>query len=307
MFHVSDRRALQDYFVATSVEEALGYLMAHRREARVVAGGTVLMPQVQRGECAVCRLVDVSHVASMRRVALQGIHLVIGGAASLAKLARHELVRDSAPLLFEAAEQMGTPQVRRLATLGGNVASAVGNSDGSVALIALGAEAEIANPTGSQWLPVDSLFVRSGLSRVDSTAEILSALRFRPLGPRQQGSAIERLTPLAPRHRSSLVLALVLSLSDAEEAVIDWASAAAGAARGVPSRLAPVEQALQGLTIGDQSRDLFSTMIAGWALGQELDPSAGSEDALRALAAHAFQRAVDRALGSQHAVAPSGD
>ena len=76
-------RVLFDYYAASSVEEAVSYLGAHQGEARVVSGGTELLPQVQRGELAAGHLVDVSQIAALRRVAVGADQVVIGGAAPL--------------------------------------------------------------------------------------------------------------------------------------------------------------------------------------------------------------------------------
>ena len=168
---------LADYFMASSIEEALAYLMAHHGKAQLVAGGTLLMPQMQRGECIARQLVDISRVSAMKRVTMDGDRLVIGGAVTLASLADSDLVRAHAPLLYQAARAIATPKVRYLATLAGNVIAAEGSAQGALALVALDAEAQITNTTGSQWLPVESLFVRAGLSRVDSTSEIATLIR----------------------------------------------------------------------------------------------------------------------------------
>ena len=154
------RPALRDYYVAASVEDALSYLSAHHGEAQLLGGGTLLMPLVQRGQSMATRLVDISGIGSLRRIVAKDDYIRIGGAATLAVILESKVVRFQAPLLYEAAAAMGTPQVRHLATLAGNLVSAEGNAECLVALVALEADAEITNLTGNQWLPVSTLLAR---------------------------------------------------------------------------------------------------------------------------------------------------
>jgi organic radical activating enzyme len=198
-----NKRALKGYYMASSVEGALAYLATHRGKAQLVAGGTELMPFVLRGECRISYLVDISRIRAMKRLSQDSQDLQIGGATTMSTLLESDLVRLHAPLLYESARHLGTPKVRHLATVAGNVVSAEGNADCAVALLALDAETEITNLTGAQWLPLASLFVRPGVSRVNSTSEIMTSLRFHILSS-GQGEALERMAPSSPTHRSPL-------------------------------------------------------------------------------------------------------
>jgi len=234
-----NKRALKGYYMAPSVEGALAYLATHRGKAQLVAGGTELMPLVLRGESRISYLVDISRIRAMKRLSQDGQDLQIGGATTMTALLGSDLVRLHAPLLYESARHLGTPKVRHLATVAGNVVSAEGNADCAVALLALDAEAEITNLTGAQWLPLASLFVRPGVSRVNSTSEIMTSLKFHILSPGQGEAlcraltALERMAPPSPTHRSPVILALRVSL-DGDGQHIDWVSVALGLAQDVP-------------------------------------------------------------------------
>ena len=298
----STRRALHDYYFASSAQEALAYLIAHHGEAQLVGGGTALMPQVQRGECIATRLVDVSGVQGMRGAALKGESLLTGGATTFRWLLQSDVVRLGSPLLHEAAGSVGTPEIRHLATLAGNVVSAEGNAQGSVALVALGAQAEITNVTGAQWLPVESLFVSPGVSRVDSMSEILTSFRI-PATLAGQGVALESFPSPTLYARPAFVLALVIQLEERGQA-IEWASVAVGSEQVVPCRLPDVEDELVGLPIDDErSLQTFARAIdqqrSEEAALRNVAPSLA--DAIPPLAARAFQRATASARSSLRA------
>lgn len=290
----ADKRALEEVFVASSVQEALAYLMAHHDEAQLVAGGTVLMPQVQRRELLATRLVDISHVRSMRTMRQdEDGYLLIGGAATMAALQGWEAVREGAPLLYQAARLIGTPPLRTLATLGGNVVWADGAGEGAVALVAMGAEAEITNFTGAQWLPVATLFVRPGISRVDSMSEIITAFRLRPLGKRE-GAALGRIAPSEGQLRSPFVLAVVLSLDEAGQKIAR-AAVAAGALTVVPQRLSELESALVGgEATAPQPRETLVKGVVQYAMEKGLitGPDAPLWRQLPELAARLYDRAL---------------
>jgi CO/xanthine dehydrogenase FAD-binding subunit len=295
-------RTIRDYYFAASAEETLAYLTAHHGRAQIVAGGTLLLPQVQRGEAMATHLVDVSRVGTMRCVCHAAGLLAVGGAMTLKALACHDRIRQDAPLLYEAAQLIATPQVRALATLGGNVASAGGSAEMLVALIALEAEAEIRNMTGAQWLPVENLTVRSGVSRIDSTSEVLARVRLSPLGP-AQGVSMARINGMASCDRSPLALALVLSLSPDGATVTDCA-VALGTCQGVPHRAPDVESAVAGQDIpGGAARDALRAAIAQWVQERRLLASAPTAivEQMTPLAEMSFDHALQMAQRRQAA------
>ncbi|HHX66157.1 MAG TPA: hypothetical protein GX702_14870 [Chloroflexi bacterium] len=292
----SERPALKDYYVASSVDEALAYLSAYRGEAQLMGGGTLLMPRVHRGEIPISRLVDISRICSTRRIIVDGNHLYIGATASFSTLVKNTPIREQAPIVHDAASRMGTPPVRRLATLGGNIISAVGNAHALVALITLGAEVEITNLTGSQWLPVASLSARHGVSRVDSTTEAITSVRVSRLWP-GRGSALQGLNLRETGGRDLLILGLDLALHEDGETV-HRSAAVMGAVGTLPTRLEAAEAALVGASVHDRATlQAFVTPFAEAAHAALEDPLRGAEERVFGLAEDVFHRAVHIALG----------
>jgi len=312
-------RLLADHIQAvSSVEEALAHLAAHRGNARLIAGGTVLTPLIERGECTATHLVDISRVCAMRRIALADEHVVIGGAVTLAALVESAVVRAHVPMLYEAALAVEGDEVRAAATLVGRMVAAEGSAEGSVALVALDAEAQIANLTGSQWMPVASLFVRSGVSRVDSTAEIVTAVRVPALGS-CCGTAIGWIERPGPQQPSPLVLALVLGLTPDRDAV-RWGAVAMGTETGIPAHVGAAEEALAGAPLADpNTRERVARLIAAAGADaacrtdadshitatQRIDES--SRDSVRQMILRLAQGCYDQALAAAMAGGASGD
>ncbi|MEI8241035.1 MAG: FAD binding domain-containing protein, partial [Actinomycetota bacterium] len=118
--------------------------------SRLVAGGTDLVPALRRGLFGnVDLLIDLSHLdelSAIRRT-IDG-RVSVGAGATFARLTSDAMVVAHAPLLARVAAGVGSSQIRNVATLGGNVANASPCGDGTLALVALGAEAVIIDGSG---------------------------------------------------------------------------------------------------------------------------------------------------------------
>jgi len=182
----------REYLCPQSVEEALAALAAGNGQARVIAGGTDLVLQVQRGERRASLLVDVSRIEALRGIREADGFIFIGAAVTHSEVASSALIRNHAAVLSQAAAEVGSPEIRNVATLGGNVVNAQPAADAALALLVLDAEAEIVSTTGARWIPVADLYKTAGVSAVDSTCELVRAFRFR-MPAEQTGSAYRRL------------------------------------------------------------------------------------------------------------------
>jgi CO/xanthine dehydrogenase FAD-binding subunit len=129
-----------------------------------------------------------------------------------------------------------------VATIGGNVVNAQPAADTALALLALDAEAEVVGSTGSRWMPLLDLYVRAGVSTVDSTAEVVRGFRFKvPAG--RVGSAYRRLGKCKSIALPVLCAATIVRL---EEAQVVSAAISLGPVAPVPFRARTAEQWLVG-------------------------------------------------------------
>jgi carbon-monoxide dehydrogenase medium subunit len=288
----------EDYVTASTTEEALAILASLRGQGRLIAGGTDLVIQLQRGERRVGCLVDITRIPGLDEIKLQDSYIIIGATVTHSQIERSPLIRERAPVLAEASSKVGSPQIRNVGTLAGNVVNAQPAADGSIALLALDAEAQIANLTGRQWVPIASLFVSPGISRVDATTEMITAFRLRAQAPRES-SAFQRLA-----RRKAVALPLinvgVRVLLDADGSHIRDARIAIGPVALVPFRAQEAETFLRDRPISEdtideavetavrESRPRTSLLRAGKEYRQEL---------IRVLTQRALYRAIETARG----------
>ena len=160
--------------------------------ARLLAGGTDLLLELQQGHHPrVHTLVDVTGIEEMCALEVREGFLFIGASVTLARLANSSLVKAHAQALAEAAELMGNPQVCNVATIGGNVAHALPAADGTISLLALDAQAEVADLHGRRRVRLQSLFKGPGISTLDPCGEVLVGFHL-PLKEIGQASAFAR-------------------------------------------------------------------------------------------------------------------
>lgn len=237
-----------DVFVtATSVGDTLQRLGELRGEGRIIAGGTDLVLQAQRGQCPSRAMVDVSRIPGLDSIEVRDEFVIIGATATHARIAASSTIRRQAPLLAQACGSIGGPQIRNMGTLVGNVVNALPAADGAVALFALDAEAEVADVNGRRWLPIAELYEDVGVCTVNPCVEMVTALRFRPLAA-HLGSDFQRLA-----RRQALVLPIVnvgvvVRIHDGRFAEV---RIAVGPVAPTPYRATDAERLLIGQPVGD--------------------------------------------------------
>jgi xanthine dehydrogenase FAD-binding subunit len=159
----------QQYIRPTTVAEAVTALTSAPGPALPLAGGTDILLDLQQGRHSpVHTIVDLTEIPEMKSLELRDERLFIGAGVPLSRIARDPLVVTHAQALVEACDLVGGPQVRNVATLGGNVAHALPAADGTIGLLCLDAEAEVAGPQGNRCVPLPELFVGPGISALQA-------------------------------------------------------------------------------------------------------------------------------------------
>jgi len=190
---VKAARRWQHYYTPATVEEALDILERYDGQARVVGGGTDLLVETRRGlHRPVEAMVDVTRIDGLDRISEEDGYIVIGCGVTHSKIVKDPLIIAHGTCLAESCGVIGGPQVRNVGTLAGNVAHALPAGDGTIGLLALGGEIEVAGQAGSRWIPLGVSFKAPGKSFVNRFTQIVTRLRFRPTGP-NEGSAHHRV------------------------------------------------------------------------------------------------------------------
>lgn len=247
-------RLWEQYLQPASLDEALAALRAASGPAALVAGGTDLLLDLDQGRHQpVHTLVDVSRVPEMLRIESGDGWIQVGAAAPLSAVIANPLIVRHGAALREASQLIGGPQVRNVATLGGNVAHALPAGDGTIALLALGAEAELATPEGRSWVELEQLFDRPGVPAFDRVHEILVRFRFPELAA-GEASAFRRI--MRPQGVAIAILNMSARLRVAESGLIESLRLAIGPAGPRPLRARGTEAVLLGRRLDRQAGEL---------------------------------------------------
>ncbi len=240
----------QEYKRPASVTEAVQALASAAGPAMPIAGGTDLMLDLKQGRhTPVHTLVDLTSVEEMTLLEQRGDSLFIGAAVPVNRIALDLLTAARAQALVEACNLIAGPQVRNTATLGGNVAHALPAADGTIALTALNAEAEVASATGSRRIPFTSLFAGPGKSAIDKTKEIIVGF-YLPLSKAHQASCFKRI--MRPQGVALPILNCSVWLERAGDFVKDI-HIAVGPGGSTPFRATEAEAFLRGKPLTEET------------------------------------------------------
>jgi carbon-monoxide dehydrogenase medium subunit len=156
-----------EYLAPRSIDEACDLLAVHGNEAGLLAGGTDLLLQMRWREKSPAYLIGLKGVTELSGVrALADGGLAIGAMTTIQTLLTSPIVRKKYSVLSETAGLIGGPELRNVATIGGNLAGALPCADFPPALIALGAKAKLKSREGERLVPVEDMFPKFGTTVV---------------------------------------------------------------------------------------------------------------------------------------------
>ena len=186
----------------TTVENAVDLLMEDSN-ARVFAGGTDLLVQLQSGLRPVAHAVDLKRISELNEV-IQSPDgsWALGAAVCSAELNENKTLKAQWPGVLEAADLIGSMQVQGRATLAGNLCNASPAADSVPALVAACATVTVAGPRGRRQVPVEAIPIAPGKTSLEQ-GELLVSVNLPPKTDRS-GDAYCRFIP-----RSEMDIAVV--------------------------------------------------------------------------------------------------
>ncbi|MBW1780747.1 MAG: FAD binding domain-containing protein [Deltaproteobacteria bacterium] len=245
--HWAGKIDVQYYLQPKTLEEALQILSDHKGRAKVIAGGTDVIPQLRSRDMEVDALVDITRLPEMGRIDQEGEKIILGGLVTHAQVASSHLIKEKAGLLADGAARVGSPQIRNIATVAGNLVSGQPAADTSIPLLALNAQVTIASKSGDRTIPLTEFFLEIGKTALDPSKEILTQIQFTALG-QNQGGAYLRLTKRKALALPMLVCSSVVKVEPGKRLIED-ASIALGPVAPTPFRASQAEAKLRNSPI----------------------------------------------------------
>ena len=240
------------YHTPQSVDEAVRLLMQYDGAARIVAGGTDLLVDMRaEGQDPHEALIDITLIPELRNIEAENGTIVIGAGVTHTAIVKSLQISNGATCLVESCGVVGGPQVRNVATLGGNVAHALPAGDGTTSLVALDAEAEIIHQSKRRWLPIRDLFLGPGQSLLDSSRDLLLRFRFKACAD-GEASAFKRI--MRPQGVALPVLGCAVWVRlDNTRSFYESARICIAPVGPTPQRVFEVETAIQGKPVDENT------------------------------------------------------
>lgn len=242
------------YLQPNTVEHAVEFLHDSSSTVAVIAGGTDLLLDMRNGrQDLVDVLVDISSIEEMRQIRVDEDYIFLGAAVTLTGILDSPLLKVHAACLVEGCRLIGGPQVRNVATIGGNVAHALPAADGTIALLSLNAEAQIASMEGRRWVPLEGIFAGPGKTNFDRSAELLVGFRFAPIGE-HEASAFHRV--MRPQRVAIAIINMAAWVRCSSNGRLEDIRLAVGAAGPRPLRARKTEAALRNRRLSHETLQL---------------------------------------------------
>jgi xanthine dehydrogenase iron-sulfur cluster and FAD-binding subunit A len=213
------------YINATSVEEVIKILGEKRESARIVAGGTDLILELERGvRKGIEALIDVTRIPNLNTITIDEDNIIhLGPLVTHNDCAASKLIRDRAYPLARAAWEVGAPQIRNRGTIAGNLITASPANDTITPLMALNASVTLASMRGERIIPLKDFYtgVRKNAMLPD---EMLVDISFPAMTKTQRGTFIK----LALRRAQAISLVNVAVILDLKADTVQSASITLG-------------------------------------------------------------------------------
>ena len=248
----------KSYSKADSIQEAI-QLLDQKPEAHLLAGGTDVLVKLHKGKGQFDHLIDIHDINELNFITRNDDgDLVIGPLTCFTHVAESALIRKHIPVLSEAILTIGGPQVRNMATIGGNLCNGVPSADSATPLMALNAVVTIDGRDGSRQLSLEKFFLGPG--RVDlEHHEIMTAITVTRAN---YDGYYGHFFKYAMRGAMDIATIGCAAVCKVEDEILTDMRLAYGVAAPVPIRCRDTENKIRGRKISQQLLDDISEAVA---------------------------------------------
>jgi len=240
-----------EYLMPKSIDEAVSLMESHGERARYIGGGTDILVKIKEKKKVLPDfLISLRHIPDMAYIRYEegtGI-LRIGSMTTHRMLEQSPIIRTGYPILTDAVDNIGSVQIRNVATIGGNIVNAVPSADGAIPLITLGAKIRMRGPKGEREMDLVDFFIGPGQTLLEH-GEIALEFVIPKLSP-ITGMAYCKHTRRAAMELPILGVAVLLSL-EYDGITCSDARIGLGVLAPTPMRALNAEEILTGRKIDD--------------------------------------------------------
>jgi carbon-monoxide dehydrogenase medium subunit len=215
----------------------------------IVAGGTDVIVMMKNQMLKPTCMVAIDDIKSLKYINQDADGLKVGALTTMTDIANSPIVNEKFKMLSDAAEVMGSPQVRNTATIVGNLSRACPSADTAIPLLALGANLKVVSVDGEKLVSLDDFFIGPGETVLENT-DLITEIQVPNPAPNASG------TYLRIASRTALAIAIVgvaaVITYDSQKSQVIEAKIVLGAVAPTPIRATKAEEMLKGQTVDEK-------------------------------------------------------
>jgi carbon-monoxide dehydrogenase medium subunit len=250
------------YIIVSEMDEALRFLYKKKEKCRLVAGATDLILELERGVWKeVDTLVDISRLPDFETISEDEEGMIhLGPMVTHNQCVASQLLREKALPLVQACWQVGSPQIRNLGTVAGNLITASPANDTISPLMAMGAKVKLRSASGERTVSLEDFYtgVRKTIMEPD---EMLIDIEFRALNPKDRGVFLK----LALRNAQAISLLNITIVLQMEDEVVNIAAITLGAVAPTIIHAKDAETFLAGKHLSENVIQDAAELVSGAA------------------------------------------
>lgn len=315
-----------DYLRPQTLEEALSLLNQHGKKAKLIAGGTDVIVLIKQKAMMPEVLISLQGIPGLNQIRYDGA-LKIGAMVTHRDIEKSEVIRKEFSALTDAADVLGSIQIRNVATIGGNVCTAAPSADTATPLLVLGTQVKIKSLSEERTVPIEGFFTGPGETILKKGEMVTELIIPKPLP--NTGSAYwklqRRLALDLPVLGVSILLSLdrgtvscsdmlctaspissILHAMEKDELACKEVRIALGVAAPTPMRAIKAENLLRGKKISDELLEEVANTASIEA--QPRDSIRGEawyrKDMIRVLVKRMAMKSIERVVRPEETIFP---
>ncbi|MCF0133243.1 MAG: xanthine dehydrogenase FAD-binding subunit XdhB [Blautia sp.] len=276
------------YYNASTIREAVE-LLTENPDAKVICGGSDVLIKIREGKYAGTSLVSIRDIKEIQGVTrMESGDIFIGAATTFSHLTKDPVIQECIPVLGEAVDLVGGPQVRNIGTIGGNICNGAVSADSAPTVFSLNAMLRTSDGRGGRMLPVKDFY--KGPGKVDlQPGEILTHIVI----PAKEYEGYKgHYIKYSMRNAMDIATlsCSVVSKVDLKNNILEDVRITFGVAAPVPFRCTMTEEALKGMQISNELYHKAEQLVRqeinprdSWRASKAFRLQIGGEIAKRAL------------------------
>lgn len=249
----------KNIYEAKSIEEAIS-ILKEKPDAWIIAGGTDTVIAMRDGKFIDRDLISINGIKELEGISLdtdRNIHIKPN--TTFRQIADNSIIKEYIPYLVDTTETIGSPQIRNVATIGGNISNGFTTADAPPTLFVLDAHVKVTGPKGHRVMPIADYYVASEVMNL-KTGELLTDIIIPYEG--YNGYTCNYIK-YAIRKSLDIVLlgcAVACKLNDNKD-ILDDIKISFGAAGPLPLRALNAEKQLRSMAISGEMLDVIDEYV----------------------------------------------